>query len=105
MYTINYNGKYYEILDSRGRFVCSADTKKEAEDDINELQSMKPIEREFKVSYLKARARWITKQGKRLQVPIEESYPVVITVNASSPQDAINKVKQPGYIITNIQVV
>ena len=105
MYTINYNGRYYEVLDSCGRFVCSADTEKEAEDDIKELESMKPIEREFKVSYLRARAKWITKQGKRLQVPIEESYPVLITVNASSPQDAINKVKQPGYIITNIQVV
>lgn len=105
MYTINYNGRYYEVLDSCGRFVCSADTEKEAEDDIKELESMTPMEREFKVSYLKARARWITEQGKKLQVPIEESHPVVTTVNASSPQDAINKVKQPGYIITNIQVV
>lgn len=105
MYTINYNGRYYEVLDSCGRFVCSADTEKEAEDDIKELESMTPMEREFKVSYLKARAQWITKQGKRLQVPIEEPYPILITVNASSLQDAINKVKQPGYIITNIQVV
>jgi hypothetical protein len=105
MYSINYNGRYYEVLDSRGRFVCSADTESEAEEDIKELQSMSPMERKFKVSYLKARAKWITQQGKKLQVPIEESYPVVTTVNASSPQEAINKVIQPGYITTNIQVI
>ena len=104
MYTINYNGRYYEVLDSCGRFVCSADTEKEAEDDIKELESMSHMERKFKVSYLRARAQWITKQGKKLQVPVEESYPVTTTVNASSSQEAINKIKQPGYIITNVQV-
>ena len=36
MYTIKRKMSYYEIIDAWGQFVCSADTLKEAEDEITE---------------------------------------------------------------------
>ena len=38
MYKIQRKMSYYEILDAWGRFVCSTDTLKEAEDEVNDLE-------------------------------------------------------------------
>ena len=49
---------------------------------------------------------WITKNGQRLQVPIEESSHVEQPVIAHNKDEAIAAVaKQTGFIITNIQVI
>ena len=95
---------YYEVYDTYGKFVCSADNYREAEQEIKKYLKRKEVKRTYTIHYSAARGRWITKDGRKLQVPIEESHRHTTTVEAASPQAAINSIKLPGYIITNIQV-
>ena len=96
---------YYEVHDCHGKFFCSADTYKEAKQEIKEYLERKEKKKIYNIHYSAAKSRWITKDGKKLQVPIEESRRLSKVVEATSPQVAINSIKLPGYIITNIQVL
>lgn len=118
MYTINpiiddYGiEEHYEIVDSYGNFVQSADTYSEAyyyktkleNNDI--IRNTVPKTKTYLATYLRAKARWITKNGKHLQVPIEEPTVFKSFVTASSIKDAVVKVHRDNkdYVITNIQL-
>lgn len=95
---------YYEIFDEHGKFICSADSYREAEEEVHEYLSKRNKKRGYTVSYSAAKSRWITRNGERLQIPIEESHHHSTIIEATSPQAAINSIQLPGYIITNIQV-
>ena len=73
-YRIENQGDRYFIYDSFGKFVCSADNYREAQEEIAELeleeQANNTSYKKYYVEYLRAKARWITKNGQRLQVPI-----------------------------------
>lgn len=95
----------YYIYGDRGNFVCSADTRKEAEADVqNFITAQAPVPKEYVIQFFRAKSRWITKNGQRLQVATEEFSHFVKKVTAASEKDAIRNVKQPGYIYTNIQI-
>ena len=59
----------------------------------------------FYISYLVAKARWITtKEGKRLQVPTEEFHRESCIVYADSELIAIRQIKKKGYLYRDIIV-
>lgn len=95
---------YYEVYNEYGIFVCSADSYNEAEDEVREYLESLEKKRTYFVTYFAARSKWITKNGNRLQIPIEDYYRHYSTVEAASPQAAINSIKLPGYIVVDIQV-
>lgn len=105
MYTWKKEKNYYVVLDTNGKFVCSADTVEEAKQDIEEL--MKADSMKYLVRYLKSRARWITRNGKRIQVPIEDPTVCEHYVKATSIKEVFSKVRKcnDGHVITNIEIV
>lgn len=60
----------------------------------------------YHIHYLKARSIWITKQGMKLQIPIEDSYPVFETIFVASVLTTIDIIQsQPRHLITDVHVV
>ena len=58
----------------------------------------------FYISYLVAKARWITKEGKRLQVPVEEFHRESCLVYADNETIALKQIMKKGYIYRDIIV-
>lgn len=106
-YTIENLGDRFFIYDDAGRFVCSADNYREALEEVEELEkTYQPKElTKYNVQYFRAKSRWITKNGQRLQVPVEEFSHYTKVIIASSSNEAISFIKKPGFIYTNIRVV
>lgn len=103
-YTWRYSVNHYEVIDEFGRFVCSADNRKDAEHEIDILEAaeIKKTSEEmtyvFSLSCLVAKARWITKGGETLQVPVEEFHRLFIKVAAPNLKAAILTYEKPGFI-------
>ena len=99
------------IVDRKGitKWSYEQSEYREALEDLEMLNSTTSVPRvkyEYTVRYLRAKARWITKNGQRLQIPVEESSQVEQPVIAHNKDEAIAAVaKQTGFIITNIQVI
>ena len=95
---------HYEVVDDYGRFVCSADSRRDAEHEIDILEMTANIVTAeemtlYTVSCLIAKARHITRGGKTLLVPVEEFRRLSISVLASSCEDALASVERPGFIV------
>ncbi len=105
------NGKiHYEIVDANGNHVESFDYNEHGDarrelDRLNSIGStIEPIQKCYSASYLIARSRWVTRDGKKLQVPIEEYRSVEEIVMAPSVEDAIKQISRKGYLVTNISL-
>ena len=59
----------------------------------------------FYISYLVAKARWITtREGKRLQVPVEEFHRESCIVEADSETIALKQIQKKGYLYRDVVV-
>lgn len=112
MYEVTTFSHGYYVIDSKGNITESFDPNEyhEACEMANKLNSKlveNNVERKmFDVRYLKARSRWITNKGQKLQVPAEEFNPYFESVIATSAKEAIDKIhRQYGYIVADVQIV
>lgn len=105
-YRIDNLGDRFFIYDFCNRFICSADTKREAEEVIDQLV-IKEEEScpKFLLTCLKAKATWITKNSKAIQIPVEEPYYHEFVCNAKSQYDAIKQLTKPGFVYYNIRAL
>lgn len=98
-YRIDNRGDRFFIYDFCNRFICSADTKREAEEEIENLiiaeEESCP---KFMLTCLKAKATWITKNSKAIQVPVEEPYYHEFVCNAKFQCDAIKQLTKLGFV-------
>ena len=100
---------HYEIVDEHNRFVCSADTRVEAEQEIEELERKEVIKvtslemTEYYISCLMARYRWTTRNGKRLKIAAEEFSRYSFIIKAADEKAAIKEVLPPGYLVRDVQ--
>lgn len=96
---------HFELYDGR-KFICSADTEEEAMKDRDEYLERRERKNVYVIHFSIAKGRWITTEnGEKIQVPVEESRHLNKTVEAHSEREAINSIKQDGYIVTNIHFV
>ena len=102
-YRIEDLGDRFFVYDFCNRFVCSADTRREAEEEIDQLlMSKKEPCPKFMLTCLRAKATWTTKNSKAVQVPIEEPYYHEFVCSAKSQYDAIKQLTKPGFVYYNI---
>ena len=105
-YRIEDLGDRFFVYDFCNRFVCSADTRREAEEDIEKLLMSKeePCPK-FMLTCLRAKAIWTTKNSKAVQVPIEEPYYHEFVCSAKFQCDAIKQLTKPGFVYYNIRAL
>lgn len=105
-YRIEDLGDRFFVYDFCNRFVCSADTRREAEEDIEKLLMSKeePCPK-FMLTCLRAKAIWTTKNSKAVQIPIEEPYYHEFVCSAKSQCDAIKQLTKPGFVYYNIRAL
>lgn len=105
-YRIDNHGDRFFIYDFCNRLICSADTKRKAEEDIEKLvMSEEESCPKFLLTCLKAKATWITKNSKAIQIPVEEPYYYEFVCSAKSQYDAIKQLTKPGFVYYNIRAL
>lgn len=94
-------GMYYAIT-RLGKIVHTYD-EGELEEALIDLQKLNG-KKKYEVRFLISKSRWITKEGRHLQVAVEEPTRKTITLIASSEQEAINLTKNSykDYIINDV---
>lgn len=92
---------HYEARDLLGRFICSGYSLEEVKREAQEHKEAMNKKKIFVVTYSAAKSRWITKNDKRLQVPVEEFRRFRKLVNAKTEQEAVKRIEKPGHIIVN----
>lgn len=105
-YRIEDLGDRFFVYDFCNRFVCSADTRREAEEEIDQLLMSKeePCPK-FMLTCLRAKVTWTTKNSKAVQVPIEEPYYYEFVCSARSQYDAIKQLTKPGFVYYDIRAL
>lgn len=105
-YRIEDLGDRFFVYDFCNRFVCSADTRREAEEEIDQLLMSKeePCPK-FMLTCLRAKTTWTTKNSKAVQVPIEEPYYHEFVCIAHSKTDAIKQLTKPGFVYYDIRAL
>ena len=105
-YRIDNHGDRFFVYDFCNIFVCSADTRREAEDEIDQLlMSEEEPYPKFMLTCLRAKATWTTKNSKAVQVPIEEPYYHEFVCSAKFQCDAIKQLTKPGFVYYNIRAL
>lgn len=98
-YRIEDHGDRFFVYDFCNRFICSANTRREAEEEIDQLLMLKEESCiKFMLTCLRAKATWTTKNSKAVQVPIEEPYYHEFVCNAKFQCDAIKQLTKPGFV-------
>lgn len=98
-YRIANHGDRFFVYDFCNRFICSANTRREAEEEIDQLLMLKEESCiKFMLTCLRAKATWTTKNSKAVQVPIEEPYYHEFVCNAKFQCDAIKQLTKPGFV-------
>ena len=105
-YRIANHGDIFFVYDFCNRFICSANTRREAEEEIDQLLMLKEESCiKFMLTCLRAKATWTTKNSKAVQVPIEEPYYHEFVCSAKFQCDAIKQLTKPGFVYYNIRAL
>ena len=98
-YRIDNHGDRFFVYDFCNRFICSANTRREAEEEIDQLLMLKEESCiKFMLTCLRAKATWTTKNSKAVQVPIKEPYYHEFVCNSKFQCDAIKQLTKPGFV-------